>query len=190
MNPYNRILSVTDWSILQKTLDAFEITTAQTEDVNLHRTFLPFYGSAPSDAHALVFPRNRIEDFHSLILFNRYRGKAPTVSVALDILHEAAHVILKDIERDEDDGVAQVELALAYFVSPTLFKSMVWLQKNQYTWNTQYENIILTSEWKKGNAKAKRAIQPTYTYPWETIQEHRKAIQSVLPSAKKARPSA
>lgn len=190
MNSHRKTLSVTDWSNLQKILEAFEITTAQTEGVNLHRTFLPFYGSAPSDAHAIVFPRTRIEDFHSLILFDRYRGKAPGVSVALDILHEAAHIILKDIERDEDDGVAQVELALAYFTSPTLFKSMVWLQKNQYTWNTPYENIILASEWKRGNAKAKRAIQPTYAYPWKTVQEHRKAIQNALLPAKKSHPSA
>lgn len=179
-----------DWDNVRFLLDSFGIQIAQTEKVFYTETNLPLFGYGPGDAQALAFPKQKGNKLDSLILFPRYGGASPNISVVLDVLHEAAHLILNDEENDEDRGVAQVELALSLLCSPLLFKRMIKLQNEFYVWNSEYEDIIQSKTWHQGHLLAKKVVGKVKTYPWKTIGEHRKAILSVLGESKKARPRA
>lgn len=179
-----------DWKSVKNLLEDFHIQLAQTESMNYGLTDLPLFGYGPGDAQALAFPKQKGNKLDSLILFPHYREETPTVSVVMDILHEAAHLILNDEENDEDRGVAQVELALSLLCSPLLFKEMIELHNSFYVWNEEYGSIIHTKTWHQGHLLAKKAVSKVKTYPWKTIGEHRKDILSVLGESKKARPRA
>ncbi len=185
MTTKHKLLTITEWYNLKQLLDVFDIVPVQTEGARIHSYYLPFFGSAPSDAQAMVFEKRK--DFAaSFIVFERYKTKTPGLEVAVDIIHEAAHIITQDVTLDEDKGVAQLELALSRRVSDRMFVNLVKIHNEVYTWDVPYEELIQTTGWGKGNARAMRSIAGAIIYPWNTVRDQRREIMNVLRRKKRA----
>lgn len=180
-NNQEKILKITteEWKKLKSLLDDFGILVAELHSgdmVSPYSTNIPSFGSPPSDATAFRFNRN--EPARGIVFIPKLRRKTPHMELVLDIVHEAAHLILNDIENDEDRGIAQVELGLALNVSIKVFKSLVHFHNSVYEWNMDYLECVRSKSWKLGFQRAKKRC--FLNYPWDEHSEHLKLIERVV----------
>lgn len=163
-----------EWESCLKILSEFGIYVAQMlSDVHISFKFEE-HGDAPGAAYVLkARPKTKGD---RLILLEGSRPR-PTPNAVCDVLHEAAHIILNDYNRGEDEGVAQVELILSFLVCQRLWKRMVAIHRDVYSWDMEYEDLTKSKRWLRGEEKALRVIshklkddslqlKDAFLYPW------------------------
>ncbi len=176
-----------EWDTCLRLLRKFDIFVSlmetPTRDGNTH--LFEEVGGSPGRVTTLVTKTKELWQTkgirHTMLLIElREHGqKLPTLSVVADVLHEAAHAILKDYDKNEDEGVAQMEIALAWLISPRVWRSIYRYHLNTYNWNKSYKKIRESSQWEKGKGRALKALDkrlighPTlpltdaFKSPWE-----------------------
>ncbi len=154
-------MTPTEWSNCLKQLRWYSVYVSCifTTDKFAVRRFQNV-GTSPGSAAILRTLPTGDSKSHLIVMENNeslFKDR-PTVENVLYVLHEAAHVILNDFSRDENEGLAQVELLLAWMISKPLWKWLFISQRDNYHWEVSYDYVRRSQSWKNGERRALRRM--------------------------------